>query len=285
MTSHTASPSIAIDRTRPKVEPRGLIGQSLTIVWRNLVHIKRMPEMLLDVTIQPVMFVLLFAFVFGGSIAVPGESYREFLLPGIMVQTMTFSSFVVAMGLTNDLEKGIVDRFRSLPISRASILVGRSISSLIHSSIGIVVMAVTGLAIGWGMHNGFADAVLAYLLLLLFGFSMIWVGIWVGSTFRSVEAVQGFMFTIMFPLTFVANTFAPTENMPTWLRTIAEWNPVSAVTAACRELWGNDGDLTTPPGTAWPLEHPVVSTIVWSIIFCLVFAPLALMAFKRRASD
>ena len=123
-----------------------------------------MPEMLLDVTIQPVMFVLLFAFVFGGSISVPGESYREFLLPGIMVQTMTFASFVVAMGLTNDLEKGIVDRFRSLPISRASILVGRSISSLIHSSIGIVVMALTGLAIGWGMHNGFADAVLAYLL-------------------------------------------------------------------------------------------------------------------------
>jgi len=277
--------TITIDRTRPVVEPRGLGGQSLTIVWRNLVHIKRMPEMLLDVTIQPVMFVLLFAFVFGGSIAVPGESYREFLLPGIMVQTMTFSSFVVAMGLTNDLEKGIVDRFRSLPISRASILVGRSISSLIHSSIGIVVMAVTGLAIGWSMNNGAAQAALAYLLLLLFGFSMIWVGIWVGSTFRSVEAVQGFMFTIMFPLTFVANTFAPTENMPTWLRTVAEWNPVSAVTAACRELWGNDGDLTAPPGTAWPLLHPEIATVIWSLIFTAIFAPLALMAFKRRASD
>jgi ABC transporter DrrB family efflux protein len=277
--------TITLDRTRPAVEPRGLIGQSLTIVWRNLLHIKRMPEMLLDVTIQPVMFVLLFAFVFGGSIQVPGESYREFLLPGIMVQTMAFSSFVVAMGLTNDLEKGIVDRFRSLPISRASILVGRSISSLIHSSIGIVVMAITGLAIGWGMYNGFSNAVLAYLLLLLFGFSMIWVGIWVGSMMRSVEAVQGFMFTIMFPLTFVANTFAPTESMPTWLRTIAEWNPVSAVTAACRELWGNDGGLTAPPGTAWPLEHPEIATVIWSLIFTAIFAPMALMAFKRRASD
>jgi ABC transporter DrrB family efflux protein len=274
-----------LGQSRPVAQPRGVLGQSLTIVWRNLVHIKRMPEMLLDVTIQPVMFVLLFAFVFGGSIAVPGESYREFLLPGIMVQTMTFASFVVAMGLTNDLEKGIVDRFRSLPISRSSILIGRSISSIIHSYIGIFVMSATGLAIGWGIHNGAAKALLAYLLLLLFGFAMVWVGIWVGSTFRSVEAVQGFMFTIMFPLTFVANTFAPTENMPEWLRVVAEWNPVSAVTAACRELWGNDGGLTAPPGTAWPLEHPEIATIIWSIIFCVIFAPLALIAFKRRASD
>ena len=162
---------------------------------------------------------------------------------------MTFASFVVAMGLTNDLEKGIVDRFRSLPISRASILVGRSISSLIHSSIGIVVMALTGLAIGWGMHNGVADAALAYLLLLLFGFSMIWVGIWVGSMLRSVEAVQGFMFTIMFPLTFVANTFAPTENMPDLAaRRSPSGIPSPRSRRACRELWGNDGDLTRSPG-------------------------------------
>ncbi len=129
------------------------------MVRRNLIHIKRMPELLLDVTIQPVMFVLLFAFVFGGSIAVPGTNYREFLVPGIMAQTMAFASFIVAIGLTNDLEKGIVDRLKSLPISRHSILVGRSLSSLIHSSIGITVMALTGLVIGWRAHNGVsADA-------------------------------------------------------------------------------------------------------------------------------
>jgi ABC-2 type transport system permease protein len=278
--------TVALDRLEvPAIQSRGLIQESITITWRNLLHIRRMPEMLLDVTIQPVMFVLLFAYVFGGSIEVPGVSYREFLVPGIMAQTMAFSSFVVAMGLTNDLQKGIVDRFRSLPISRASVLVGRSISSLIHSTIGIVVMGLTGLLIGWGIHNGLVDAVLAYLILLAFGFSMIWLGIWVGSVMQSVEAVQGFMFTIMFQLTFVANTFAPTEDMPAWLRTIAEWNPVSAVTASLRELWGNDGGLAVPDDASWPLHHPELMSIAWSIVFTAVFAPLAVRAFRRRARD
>jgi ABC transporter DrrB family efflux protein len=270
-------------RPPPVVKQRSVLQQSLTVVWRNLIHIRRMPEMLLDVTIQPVMFVLLFAFVFGGSISVAGSSYREFLLPGIMAQTMIFSAAVVAIGLTNDLAKGIVDRFRSLPMSRTSVLIGRSISSLIHSSIGIVVMALTGLAIGWRIRNGPLDAVVGFLLLLLFGFSMIWLGIWVGSLMRSVEAVNGFMFTVMFPLTFVANTFAPTQSMPTWLRVIAEWNPVSALTAACRLLWGNGSPVEA--GAQLPLQHPVVSSLVWSVIFTAVFAPLAVGAFRRRSQD
>jgi ABC transporter DrrB family efflux protein len=272
-----------VSRRPPRVEQRTLLQQSLTVVWRNLLHIRRMPEMLLDVTIQPVMFVLLFAYVFGGSISVAGSSYREFLLPGIMAQTMIFSSAVVAIGLTNDLAKGIVDRFKSLPMSRKSVLIGRSISSLIHSSIGIVVMALTGLLIGWRIRDGVVDGVLGFVLLLLFGFSMIWLGIWVGSLMRSVEAVNGFMFTVMFPLTFVANTFAPTESMPTWLRIIAEWNPVSALTAACRDLWGN----ASPPAAnaQLPLQHPVVSSLLWSVVFTAVFAPLAVAAFRRRSQD
>jgi ABC transporter DrrB family efflux protein len=269
--------------TRVPIQQRTLLQQSLTVVWRNLLHIRRMPEMLLDVTIQPVMFVLLFAYVFGGSINVPNTSYREFLLPGIMAQTMVFSSAVVAIGLNGDLEKGIVDRFKSLPISRASVLVGRSISSLIHSSIGIVVMGLTGLLVGWRIREGLANAVLAYLVLLLFGFSMIWLGIWVGSLLRSTEAVQGFMFTVMFPLTFVANTFAPPEHMPRWLRVIAEWNPVSALTAACRDLWGNGS--AAAPDAQWPMHHPVVASVGWSIVFTAIFAPLALMAFRRRSQD
>ena len=277
--------TIASVNRRPPTEQRSLAQQSLTVVWRNLIHIRRMPEMLLDVTIQPVMFVLLFAYVFGGSITVPGVSYREFLLPGIMAQTMVFSSAVVAIGLTTDLNKGIVDRFKSLPISRSSVLVGRSISSLIHSSIGIVVMAATGLLIGWRVRHGILDGALGFLLLLLFGFSMIWLGIWVGSLLSSVEAVQGFMFTVMFPLTFVANTFAPTADMPSWLRVIAEWNPVSALTAGCRGLWGNDGDVALPSGSAWPLEHPVLASVVWSVIFTAVFGPLAIAAFRRRSQD
>ena len=269
--------------TRPPIAPPSLASASMTVVWRNLIHIRRMPEMLLDVTVQSVMFVLLFAFVFGGSIAVAGSNYREFLLPGIMAQTMVFSAAVVATGLTNDLQKGIVDRLKSLPISRSSVLVGRSISSLIHSSIGIAVMGVTGALIGWRIRNGIVNGVLAFLLLLLFGFAMIWLGIWVGSLMRTVEAVQGFMFTVMFPLTFVANTFAPTENMPWWLRGIAEWNPVSALTQACRELWGNG--LPAPADAAWPLQNPVAVSVGWSLLLTAVFAPLAIAAFRRRSRD
>lgn len=272
-----------LETARPPIAQTTMVQQSLTVVWRNLLHIRRMPEMLLDVTVQSVMFVLLFAYVFGGSIDVPGTNYKEFLLPGIMVQTMVFSSAIVAMGLTNDLQKGIVDRFKSLPISRSSVLIGRSISSLIHSSIGIAVMGVTGLLIGWRIRNGVLDAILAFGLLLLFGFAMIWLGIWVGSLMRTVEAVQGFMFTVMFPLTFVANTFAPTQAMPSWLRFIAEWNPVSALTQACRELWGNGPAALDD--AAWPLQHPVLVTIVWSLIFTAVFAPLAVAAFRRRSRD
>jgi ABC transporter DrrB family efflux protein len=268
---------------RPQITPPSLLRASATIVWRNLVHIRRMPEMLMDVTVQSVMFVLLFAYVFGGAIAVRGADYKEFLLPGIMVQTMVFSSAIVAMGLTSDLQKGIVDRFKSLPIPRSSVLVGRSISSLIHSSIGIAVMGVTGLLIGWRIRNGVVDAVLAFLLLLLFGFALIWLGIWVGSLMRTVEAVQGFMFTVMFPLTFVANTFAPPESMPAWLRAIAEWNPVSALTQACRELWGNG--LPAAADAAWPLQHPVAVSIAWSLLLTAVFAPLAVAAFRRRSRD
>jgi ABC transporter DrrB family efflux protein len=267
-----------------QIRQRSLLQQSLTVVWRNLLHIRRMPEMLMDVTIQPVMFVLLFAYVFGGSIQVPGSNYKEFLLPGIMAQTMVFSSAIVAIGLTSDLEKGIVDRFKSLPMSRASVLVGRSISSLIHSSIGIVVMGLTGLLVGWRIREGLANAVLAYLVLLAFGFSMIWLGIWVGSLMRTTEAVQGFMFTVMFPLTFVANTFAPPESMPDWLRVVAEWNPVSALTAACRELWGNTG-LPVSADAQWPMHHPVIASIGWSIVFTAIFAPLALASFRRRSRD
>ncbi len=268
---------------RPPISPPSLPRASSTIVWRNLVHIRRMPEMLLDVTVQSVMFVLLFAYVFGGAIAVAGSNYREFLLPGIMVQTMVFSSAIVAMGLTNDLQKGIVDRFKSLPIPRPAVLVGRSISSLIHSSIGVAVMGVTGLLIGWRIRDGFVNGVLAFLLLLLFGFALICLGIRVGSLMLTVEAVQGFMITVMFPLTFVANTFAPTETMTPWLRTIAEWNPVSALTQACRELWGNGPPA--PADAAWPLQSPVIVSVAWSFIFIAVFAPLAVSAFRSRSRD
>lgn len=268
---------------RPQARPTTLVQQAGVLVRRNFSHIRRQPEMLMDVTIQPVMFVLLFAFVFGGSIQTDSGSYREWLLPGIMGQTMAFAAFVVAIGLTTDLEKGIIDRFRSLPISPNAVLVGRSVAALIHSSIGIAVMAVTGLLIGWRIRNGIPEAILAFALLLLFGFTTIWLGIWVGSAMKSVEAVNGVMFTTIFPVTFLANTFAPTDNMVTWLRTIAEWNPISALVQAMRELWGNVPGPAA--GAAWPLQHAVLVSIGWSVLLTAIFAPLAIRAYRKRTTD
>jgi ABC transporter DrrB family efflux protein len=269
---------------RPQIRQTNIVEQSWIMVKRNMIHTKRMPEMLSDVTVQPIMFVLLFAFVFGASIATSGSaSYREFLLPGIQAQTIVFTAFVVSTGITADVEKGIIDRFRSLPIRRSAVLIGRSVASLLHSSIGVAVMAVTGLCIGWRIRGGVADAVLAFVLILVFGFGMIWFGILIGSLMRSVEAVNGLMFTVLFPITFLANTFAPTEPMPHWLRVVAEWNPVSSLAQAIRELWGNG-----PPAPAeaqLPLHHPVLATILWSLAITAVVAPFALRAYARRTGD
>lgn len=270
--------------TKVATHQTNLWQQSWIMVWRNLIHTKRMPEMLSDVTIQPVMFVLLFAYVFGASIQVAGgPDYKEFLLPGIMGQTIVFTAFIVSTGITADLDKGIIDRFRSLPISRSSVLIGRAIASLLHSSIGIVVMAFTGLFIGWRIHNGFAKGILAFALILLFGFAMIWFGILIGSWLQSVEAVNGFMFTTLFPLTFLSNAFVPTGPMPTWLRTIAEWNPISALVQAMRVLWGNGP--VAGPDSALPLRYPELTTLIWSVALTLVFAPFALRAYAKRTAD
>ncbi|MFM9377168.1 ABC transporter permease [Gordonia sp. VNK21] len=266
------------------ITPPGLWRQTSIIVRRSLIHTRRMPEMLTDVTVQPVIFVLLFSFVFGAAVSVPdGGNYREFLLPGIMGQTIVFTAFVVAMGITADVDKGIVDRFRSLPISRFSYLLGRAIAALLHSAIGLTVMAVTGLVIGWRIHGGILDAILGFVLIVVFGFGMIWYGVLIGSWLRSVEAVNGFLFSTLFPLTFLSNVFVPTAPMADWLRFIAEWNPISSLVQAMRELWGNGP--AAAPGAALPLQHPVIATVLWSLALTVVFAPVALRAFVRRTAD
>ncbi len=280
----TAPTTTHFRATHPDERGAGPIRPIAALVRRNLTHIKRQPEMLTDVTIQPVMFVLLFAFVFGGSIDIPGVDYKEWLLPGIMAQTMAFSSFVVAIGLATDIGKGIVDRFRSLPIGRGAVVTARSLSSLIHSMIGIVVMSITGLFVGWSINDGLARGLLGYALLILFGFMMIWIGILAGSSLTSVEAVQGVMFSTIFPITFLSNAFARPEGMPDWLRVLAEWNPVSALVQALRELWGNDG-IPLPPDAALPLQYPIIATVLWSVGLSAVLAPLAIRAFVRRTAD
>lgn len=282
MTATATPPSVSLPA--PDIRRTTLLQQSWIMVKRNLIHTKRMPEMLADVTVQPIMFVVLFAYVFGASITqTGGVDYKEFLLPGIMGQTIVFSAFIVATGICGDLEKGIIDRFRSLPINRSSVLIGRSIAGLLHSSIGIAVMALTGLLIGWRIRGNVGEAILAFALIVVFGFAMIWWGIFVGSLMRSVEAVNGVMFTILFPITFVANTFVPTGPMPAWLRTIAEWNPISSLVQSLRVLWGNGPDAA--PGAALPLHHPEIATVLWSIGLTLVIAPFALRAYTKRTSD
>lgn len=269
---------------RPEIKQTTIWQQAWIMVKRNMIHTKRMPEMLSDVTIQPIMFVVLFAYVFGASITnTGGPSYKEFLLPGIMGQTIVFTAFIVSTGITNDLDKGIIDRFRSLPIQRSAVLIGRSIASLLHSSIGIVVMALTGLAIGWRIRNSLGEAVLAFALVLLFGFGMIWFGILIGSWLKSVEAVNGFMFTTLFPITFLSNAFVPTAPMPAWLRTIAEWNPISSLVQALRVLWGNGPAARAD--APWPLQHPELATLFWAVALTVVFAPFALRAYNKRTSD
>ena len=280
----TVAPPVRVPPRRVRTHSTNIAQQSWIMVKRNMIHTKRMPEMLSDVTVQPIMFVLLFAFVFGASITnTGGASYREFLLPGIQAQTIVFSAFIVASGITADIEKGIIDRFRSLPISRSSVLIGRSVAGLIHSSLGVVVMAVTGLAIGWRIRGSVAEAALAFTLVLVFGFGMIWFGILIGSLMRTVEAVNGVMFTALFSVTFLANTFVPTEPMPHWLQVIAEWNPVSSLAQAMRELWGNGGPA--PMSAQLPLHHPVLATILWSLALTAIFAPFALRAYARRTAD
>ncbi|HEY4331449.1 MAG TPA: ABC transporter permease [Ilumatobacteraceae bacterium] len=280
------APKPAVEASRPATRRTTIVEQSWIMVKRNMIHTKRMPEMLSDVTVQPIMFVLLFAFVFGASIAnTGGASYREFLLPGIQAQTIVFTAFVAASGITADVEKGVIDRFRSLPIRRSSVLIGRSVASLIHSSIGIVVMAVTGLCIGWRIRGGVAEAVLAFALILVFGFGMIWFGILVGSLMRSVEAVNGVVFTVLFPITFLANTFAATEPMPRWLRVMDEWNPVSSLAQAMRELWGNGPPPPAEPEAQLMLHHPILATILWSVAMTAVLVPFALRAYARRTSN
>ena len=278
------APQSRATSSRPQTKQTNILQQSWIMVKRNMIHTKRMPEMLSDVTVQPIMFVLLFAFVFGASIATRGgASYREFLLPGIQAQTIVFTAFVVSTGITADIEKGIIDRFRSLPIRRSAVLIGRSVASLLHSSIGVVVMAVTGLCIGWRIRGSVVEAALAFGLILVFGFGMIWFGILIGSLMRSVEAVNGVMFTVLFPITFLANTFAPTEPMQHWLRVIAEWNPVSSLAQAMRELWGNGPPA--PPDAQLPLHHPVLATVLYSLALTAVFAPFALRAYARRTAN
>ena len=257
-----------------------MVADSHVIAKRNVIKMKRVPEVLMFVLISPIMFVLLFAYVFGDSIDIPGGSYREFLIGGIFAQTVVFGATFTGAGLADDMQKGIMDRFRALPMSRSAVLIGRTASDVIYNVLSLIIMALTGLLVGWRIHNGFVDAALGFLLLLAFAYAFSWVMAYVGLLVPSVEVINNAAFIVIFPLTFIANTFVPAENLPGVLRTFAEWNPVSAVTQAARELFGNIPPGTPEP-TVWPLQNAVVYTILWIIVIIAVFAPLAVNRYRK----
>ena len=255
------------------------VSDAAVIAKRNVIKIKRVPEVLVFVLLSPIMFVLLFAYVFGNSIAIPGGSYREFLIAGIFAQTVVFGAIFTGAGLAEDIQKGIMNRFRSLPMSRSALLVGRTMSDVLYNVASLAIMALTGLVVGWRIDTGVLPAVAGFSLLLLFAYAFSWVMAFVGLIVPSVEVINNASFMVTMPLTFVANTFVPAENLPPVLRTFALWNPVSAVTQATRELFGN-----IPPGTpdpvAWPLQHPVLYTLIWAAAIIAVFAPLAVHRYR-----
>ena len=284
-TVDTDAPLLADDREAALHPPQGVVHDIWVVARRGLVHMKRQPEMLTDATIQPVMFVLLFAYVFGGAIVIPGGSgaeseYREFLMGGIFAQTIVFSAFGVAISLANDHKNFIIDRFRSLPIHRAAVLGGHAVANVLKSLIPITLMSLMGLIVGWRINSGVLDASLAYLLLIAFSFAMVWVGVLLGSLVRTPEGVSGITFVVLFPLTFVASTFVPASTLPGFLKPIAQWNPVTTLSDALRIGFGNP-NTPVEPGDPWPIQHPIAYTWIWIAIIVGVCAPLAVRAYNR----
>jgi ABC transporter DrrB family efflux protein len=259
------------------------LGDGAVVVKRNLIKIVRVPELLIFTLVSPIMFVLLFAYVFGSAINLEGTGYREFLIAGIFAQTVIFGATYTGAGIADDMQKGIIDRFRSLPMSQTAVLVGRTASDVLINIISIAVMAGTGLLVGWRIRTSVWEAVAGFLLLLFFAYTFSWIMAWVGLLVPSPEVVNNAAFIVIFPLTFIANTFVPLENLPTALKVFAEWNPVSSMTQATRELFGNGGGVAAT-SDAWPIQNPVLYTVLWGLVILAVFVPLSVRQYKRAAS-
>lgn len=287
LTIPTTATSTAKPDDRPRLQQhRGMAHDVWVIARRGLVHMKRQPEQLSDATIQPIMFVVMFAYVFGGAIAIPGaktgssQAYREFLMGGIMAQTLVFTAFGVALSIANDRKNQAVDRFRSLPISRGSVLGGHAVASVIKSLLPIALMSVTGYLIGWRIRGTVVDTIGAYTLMVAFAFAMIWLGVLLGSLASTPEGVNGIAFAVLFPITFVASTFVPLASMPEPLRTIASWNPVTTLADALRIRFGNP-NTPIKPGDPWSIAHPVLYSWIWIIAIVVICAPLAVRTYER----
>jgi len=256
-----------------------VLADGLTIARRNVIRIQRVPELVVGAIVQPLVMILMFAYVFGGSIAVPGVSYREFLVGGIFALILTFGASFTGAGLAQDMQTGAINRFRVLPMSRSAVVLGRIAGDVVLNTLSLAVMALAGLLVGWRVHGGVVDAALAFGLLLLFSFALSWVMAYIGLLVRSVEVVNNASLLVIFPLTFVANTVVPSDNLPAVLRTIAEWNPVSTVAHAARQLFGNT-PAGMPEPSAWPMQHAALYTLGWIVVIVAVFGPLAINRYQ-----
>ena len=263
---------------------RGGLAQFLSDVWvltkRSIARIRNEPETLSDVTIQPVLFVLMFAYVFGGAIGVGGGNYHEYLIGGMLGMGLAQTAPGTAVAVVSDMSTGLIDRFRSLPMSRAAVLTARTIADLLTQVIGAAVVALVGLAIAWRIHTGAGDAIEAFALALLFGYAFTWAGVCLGMVLRSPEAAQQSGFIIFLPLTFISSAFVPTQSMPGWLQPVAEWNPMSSLAAACRHLFGNPNPAALVH--AWPAQHPELAVVCWSAAMLAIFAPLAVRLYRGK---
>jgi ABC-2 type transport system permease protein len=260
------------------------LADVLVLTGRNLVHIAREPLQLSDVTIQPVLFTLLFVYVFGSGVVLPGGgSYKDFAIAGLLALNITTSAMGTAVGLSTDLNTGVIDRFRTLPMWRAAVLVGRSLADLSTAALCTLIVAVTGLVIGWRTDASIASVIAGFALFLLFSYALSWGCGCLGIVSKGPESAQGVGLVILFPLAIVSNGLVPTQHMPTILRVIADWNPVSAVTAAARQLWGNPNPSATIH--AWPMQHPVAASLLWSVALLVICVPLATLLYRRRTTS
>jgi len=257
------------------------VRETTLLAGRSLRTIPRVPERLIDVTIQPAIFIVLFLYVLGSAIRVPGMTYTDFLLPGVLAQQIAFSIIGAGTATAVDMHEGVVDRFRSLPIARLAVVTGQVLGQFCEALLGVVVVAGLGLALGWSPDMSAGDVLVTIALVVLTLFAFMWAGVVLGLSFRTPDAVQGVGFTVVLPLTFMAGTFVPISGMDLVPRTIAEWNPISPLVAAMRELTAG----AHAAGGSWPLEHPVAGAFLWALILLAICVPLALLRFGRATED
>ncbi|HEY7398872.1 MAG TPA: ABC transporter permease [Gaiellaceae bacterium] len=254
------------------------------LTQRNLVHIAREPLQLSDATVQPILFTLLFIYVFGAGVVLPhGGSYAAFAIAGLLALNLTTSSIGTAVGLSSDLATGVIARFRTLPMWRPAVLVGRSLADLLTAALCMSIVAATGFVIGWRPERGIPLALAGFGVFLFFSYAISWACACLGIVSKGPESAQGMGLVILFPLAIVSNSLVPTQHMPTVFRIVADWSPVSAVTAAARELFGNPNPSAAIH--AWPMQHPVTAALLWSVALLAVCAPLASLLFRRRTAD